>query len=591
MFIYLPTLLFLSIGWYLNDVSNLMPIAVMAVLALGNAIFRIRELQFNVRTQLILFLLFITYAISAFSNNVPIVSALDGNYQRRFGLFYFLSIYLLFVITSSMIKEIDKFYTLGLRSLIALIVFYGSLQTLNLDPLPWINDLKAVQLTLGNPNFAGALIGMTSALPMSRIIQKNQIKSKIFWTTILIVLIALANETKSLQAFLVLFTSSLTVVYLFISNNKRTTTKFRKFKSFGIVSFFASSSIFWILSSQNFMSIKNRFFFEGSVYQRIDYWRTGIEMFKDNWILGVGPDQFQKHSSLYRTSEQVLRDGDFVIPDRAHNVIIDHFANGGLFAGSLWILFCVYIFKIIIENRRNNFEDKKLTSFCTLSGLWAGYFVQSLLSPDNILLSALGIMSAGFLVAIGKTHAVENRDLKRANREKFKIDVFYARIILISLLLFSFVFWFKVIANDSEVKRILSSETLDSQRISRVINSWAQPRNVEKLIFASSQADSNCDFVPKFADQLLELDERNSQAWYFKAICANQKSDFRSALEYVDKALNFDPLNQTFLIGKTKLAISANEKATGLEVLEVLKMNFPQNSEIPILESSLNAII
>jgi len=100
-----------------------------------------------------------------------------------------------------------------------------------------------------------------------------------------------------------------------------------------------------VFSSFRFLDgLKNAFYFQGSIPQRFDYWITGVQIFSENWLLGVGPDQFQRHAALYRNSEQVLRDGDFVIPDRAHNVLIDHFANGGIGAGILWLGFCIYIF-------------------------------------------------------------------------------------------------------------------------------------------------------------------------------------------------------------------------------------------------------
>ena len=37
-------------------------------------------------------------------------------------------------------------------------------------------------------------------------------------------------------------------------------------------------------------------------------------------------------------------DGVFVIPDKSHNVLIDHFANGGVFAGIVWIAFVILVF-------------------------------------------------------------------------------------------------------------------------------------------------------------------------------------------------------------------------------------------------------
>ena len=89
---------------------------------------------------------------------------------------------------------------------------------------------------------------------------------------------------------------------------------------------------------------------------------------------------------------------------------------------------------------------------------------------------------------------------------------------------------------------------------------------------------------------MLEIDSRSSQALFLKAICANQQRDFMGALEYTEKALEFDPLNQVFLAARVKLAIAAGDKTLSKNYLDDFRIIFPTNNEIPLLETSINSI-
>jgi O-antigen ligase len=532
-----------------------------------------------------LFGLVLVYLMSMLLKGVDPVQGLVGNYQRNFGIWYLISIALIFGLATRAGSELKRF-EVALFATLGLALFYGGLQFFDLDPIPWRNPFDAVQLTLGNPNFSGALLGMLVVLPIAKLLNSKEAWERILFGAIGILVLGLALATKSLQAIVIAFIS---LLVLLIVRSQRENGKFwrliRGISAIGSLITFLSILFVMFSSSETLKGIKERFYFQGSIPQRLDYWRTGVEMFKENPLFGVGPDQFQRYAAEFRNNAQILRDGEFVIPDRAHNVVIDHFANGGIFAGILWISFCVIIFWNLYQAAKSELKSADRIRLGVLGGIWSGYFLQSLLSPDQILLSVIGVMSAGFIVQVRKS--VSN-PVSNQRKIGFFADPIYLRTILGTVLAFAIFFWAQVLSGDLSAKSILENENIDPDRVVKSIDNWTSPKLIERITFAVAQADSNCSLVPNLADQMIESDNRSSSGWYFKAVCSNQQRKFDDALSSVKKSLEFDPLNPVYLVAKAKLAIAAGNKSEGMSALDILKREYPDNPEISPIESSLS---
>jgi O-antigen ligase len=478
----------------------------------------------------------------------------------------------------------------GLWALLLIVIFYGFLQVIGLDPLPWSNPSGAVQLTLGNPNFAGALLGMLMVLPFSKLFNEETPAKRVIWFGVLLFLIFLSLHTESLQTFFAAFFAIASYVILRVNSQdlpwKLVTKKF--------LTYLASSSIIFALllfiPKIHFMSgVRDIFYFQGSVLQRLDYWRTGLQMFADHLWFGVGPDKFQSYAAVYRSNSQVLRDTNFFIPDRAHNVIIDQFANGGIFAGLLWSIFIIYVFVFIQRLNTSNLKPSDREKLSLFGAIWVGFVFQSIISPDQLLLSIVGVMAAGSIVAI----APEKNSLIYRGRIRFSpnIDPAYSRVLLISILVFSVFAWGKAIQSDVAFKRILTNNSFNQRILNNAIEIWPAPKPLEEIAIRYSQSEEvDWLYLDSLADKLLEIDSRSSQALFLKAICVNQQRDFMGALEYTKKALEIDPLNQVFLAARVKLAIAAGDKTLSKNYLDDFKSIFPTNTEIPLLEISINSI-
>ena len=158
-------------------------------------------------------------------------------------------------------------------------------------------------------------------------------------------------------------------------------------------------TIFIMFSKSDTLNeFKSKLFYEGNIPARLDYWQNGIDIFRDNAFFGVGPDQFQKYAGLYRDTNQVLRDGAFVIPDKAHNTMIDQFANGGIFIGILWCLVVLIISVQPLLALRHEINLKNRFQIALLSAIWFSYIFQALISPDQVQLSVLGFATGALLL-------------------------------------------------------------------------------------------------------------------------------------------------------------------------------------------------
>ncbi len=222
MLAYLPILLFFSLGWFLHDPVTLLGSSIFTVTMLLFLIFQ-RNIWFLVgKEQLLLLFLLLVLTLSAILNGENFALALQGNYQRNFGIFFWLSIWLLFAFAAS--GKIDRYVFLN-RSLLILAgasILYGGIQYLDNDPIPWSNPFRSVQLTLGNPNFAGALVGMVSVIVFASFIFGSNFYRRVIAFLGFGFLLIVARGTNSIQAYVVTFSSiGIFVVFLTLTCEHR----------------------------------------------------------------------------------------------------------------------------------------------------------------------------------------------------------------------------------------------------------------------------------------------------------------------------------------------------------------------------------
>jgi O-antigen ligase len=517
MFLVLIPVLLVSVGWFAHDPvsifasTSLLVVALAAVLIGGRSAWK---KSWNVWPPMAVVL---TYLVSGLVNGQGIASIYLGGYQRNFGIATWLALALVVLVGAQGEVKIRGFLDWILPSVLIVGLVYGFVQFLDKDPLPWTNPYKAVSLTLGNPNFAGAFFGILSVVAVSRIFIGKALGIKVFGVLLFAATVLISLKTKSLQSPLLILGGVLIFVLLSNLGSKSTIGRIIRFTSGGVLGAAVIGIVVLFTGGGSFLaSAREKLFFQGSVAQRLDYWRTGFEIWKDHPIFGVGTDQFQRYAALYRTPEQLTRDGVFVIPDKSHNVLIDHFANGGLVVGLIWITFVISVFYMLVKSLRSTENVQISRDLALLGTMWSTYVLQALISPDQLVLSLIGYSSAGLIAGIY---------LKDA--PVFKVDPFMVRSVTAFVLVLVVVISGKALVANADAKKVLDGQITGVEPILKVIDAWPNAKTTELIGIQEINKPNNCEFANQISDRLLKYDNRSAQGWYMKAICDNAAQNLR----------------------------------------------------------------
>ena len=138
---------------------------------------------------------------------------------------------------------------------------------------------------------------------------------------------------------------------------------------------------------------------------RLEHWALSIRIWREHFLFGVGIENLTNFSGEFRN--QTMRDwGLYTLPDKSHNLFIDFFVTGGLFAGLCWIVFVFFVYQKIFFLLKN--IDKKNDSghIYVFAVIWTSWLFQTLFSPSHIVLDACGMMVGGAL--IGLAYKIKN---------------------------------------------------------------------------------------------------------------------------------------------------------------------------------------
>jgi tetratricopeptide (TPR) repeat protein len=474
-----------------------------------------------------------------------------GSYMRNGGIIALLSFSIIFTIISNIeltrLHQFIKFFKITYIGLL----LYAILGILKLLPFTQINSYEnSVSLTLTNPNFASAYIGICiSVLPLilssRKTIKYLEIISIFFGLYVLL-------STNSIQGFLIIILSFF--IYLFLFKHQLQIIFKNNFRvlSIGlglitiIVLVFGSRVINWLIVN-------------GSVRQRINYWELALNIFRDNFFLGVGLENLSNKITSYRSLEFIKQEGVFTIMDRSHNVFIDHYVNGGIITGSLWLVFVLMVtfksFQILMEENQPNL--RKIN--CVFVVIWYGYIAQAFISVDHLALTLLGFISAAIIVSIHSTSKSKQKRTLNLNNNASKI-------IIISTYSFFLVYTILFARTERWVYSVVQQNNYEY--ISKIYKTdFIAPRSLEKVTVKLSN-DKQYEAASKFGDKLLQLNPSSHQAYFTKAIYSEFTGDLTRAKLWMLEALKIDKYNSVYLLSLALYESKSGNKNSAWSYLE-----------------------
>jgi hypothetical protein len=304
-----------------------------------------------------------------------------------------------------------------------------------------------------------------------------------------------------------------------------------------------SSILVFLILLNNFRNLLNEL---TSADDRLAQQRAGLDMFMDHPLFGVGVDNLQKFMPMYIRPEDIRREGIDIVADKTHNVLVDHLANGGLFTGTAYILFLGLIFYFIGSILKHS--PKGNLNLALPASIFIGYVFQLFINTDSIVNLPIPYICMGLI----SSYYLQQKN-SSAQSIKGSVAIKTQRISALILLLIVIPLSSRLLSTDYQVRKVLNNEYNTGEQIVTILNLWPYPRPTELVIVKYINNLENCKLVNDLSSRLLEVNSRSGQAWFAKSICADAINDQVSALKFVNKAIEFHPLNVRYLIAKYQL--------------------------------------
>ena len=353
---------------------------------------------------------------SAFATDVA-YTAFFGEIQRRNGFLNYLALVILmlssaiFVRTQSIRRLNFVAFGTGL-----VLTIYGLMQISGIDFIKWNNPYNAIISTVGNPNFAAAVMAMMASIIFGPVLNKEFNKyyrlASLVLTLVLLYTIYLSDARQGLIAFAI-GNGVYFVIWLYSIRNKLR----HLVLGAGII-----TGLFSILGMLQIGPLTS-FLYKSSVTVRGYYWRAGIEMVRDHPWFGVGLDRYGAYFKEYREVGYPLNYGFSITSTNAHNVPIQIFATSGLFAGLSYLLILVFITWRGIKSIKGRAGTERLLVASVFSA-WLAYQAQSIISIDNIGISIWGWVLGGAVVGLSLEKTSEQVSFGSGPKTKSKVPQF-----------------------------------------------------------------------------------------------------------------------------------------------------------------------
>lgn len=469
-------------------------------------------------------------------------NALFGENQRRNGFLSYASLAVLLVAAGLYIR-IDSIKRLSYVAFFtgALLGTYGLLQNAGQDFVQWNNPYNSIISTVGNPNFAGAIMAMMASIVFAPVLNKQfhiffRISSALL-TVLLLRTIYLSGAKQGLIS-LALGVGVYLLVWIYQQNKK-----------LGHLSAI-SGGIVGLLSVLGMLKIGplTSIMYKGSVSVRGYYWRAGLKMFRENPFTGVGLDRYGAYFKQYRESSYPLNYGFDITSSNAHNTPIQLFATGGVFFGVSYLALTVFIFIRGIKALRAN----KGTNQLLIAGIfaaWLAYEAQSIISIDNIGISVWGWLLGGAIIGISLIDQGlgQNSSITRKNSNGVSLQPFFAMgFLIIAIIIVSILY--KGESNMFQTRIRYNPQVVDGKAefhdfAYKTLNTpLVDP--FYKIITASYLAQNG--FLSEGIENLKKLsiqDPRNLDTWTYLAEFSERTQQLDSAIIYREKIVDLDPYN------------------------------------------------
>ncbi len=498
---------------------------------------------------LILAISFLALLLVATLSTNPKLVGFIGDTQRRNGYFSYLMLVIIFLFAYFSFNEYLIFRVFKIAIFTGLVLaVYGVFQINGKDFIAWQNPYNSMISTLGNPNFASAMLAVFATLGLFSFFLNSIGKiTKAFGAILVPIALYCIVLSDSRQGLVTFFLSVLFFLTIF------TTTHYKRYSK--IVILFSLASSLTVVLGMLQKGPLAYWLYKDSVSVRGFYWRAGIEMLQDNFLTGVGMDRYGSFFKFYREAEYPLRYGYEITSSNAHNTIIQIFSTAGFFAGLIYVLILSYIIFAAGRFIKQTNGQKQMIAIALLSA-WIGFQSQSFISIDNIGVSVWGWLLGGSLLGYIRSIEISTSEnytsRKTLNTSKVQINLFQPIISILSVIAILFV-----------IVPIYKSET-DSYLVKSLGNSLS---------------NQNREIFYEYSKKVLDNNLADPNYKFRAALYMYDAGYEEEAVSTVGSLSQKDPENLDFLNGLSYLFIKRNQLEEAIAINKKIAKLDPWNAK------------
>ena len=163
------------------------------------------------------------------------------------------------------------------------------------------------------------------------------------------------------------------------------------------------------------------------------------------------------------------------------------------------------------------------------------------------------------------------------------------RVLVIILLVFNIVSFSKLSTHDYKTAQVVRFSLSDNSLVNQVIFGlpYYEPAELV-LVNKYKEKTLTCTDLNKYADRLLETNERSSQAYFIKTVCKEQSGDLEAALEDTMNSLKYDKFNTVYLLSLAILQLNMGDLDLSQETLNRIYRINPNTKNLQVIQESLN---
>jgi O-antigen ligase len=520
------------------------------------------------------------------------IIGLIGDTQRRNGLLSYLALIIFFLsaINSAEFKSIKQFIIIAIMTNFVL-SSYGVIQILGKDFISWDNPYNNMIGTLGNPNFASALLSILGFISFTSIFLKEfplVLKTLAFVSGFLSLWAIIKSDSR--QGLIALTVSLLVFITFFIYLYSKIAGRILALFSFIIVVI----GIMGMLQKGPLEAL----LYKNSVSVRGYYWRAGLEMFMNSPLTGIGLDSYNWYFKQYREVEYALTYGFNITSSNAHNTIIQLFATGGIFVGLGYLAIIALVIFCGILNIRKLPKDQKVIGIILFSA-WIGFQAQSFVSIDNLGISIWGWVLGGLIVGVSQNTQTEHikqaaTDIRQNKISSSGIDALQPIVsaVLVAVSVVFSVFLYRaesttyIARSYATMQNPTGQEIVKANYIKLVNNPLADP--YYRFVVATALIDTGLD-LEGFTEikKLSEEDPRNLAYLNSIAYYSEILKDLPSARNSRVQIATLDPWNlrNKFLLGEI-YAIEGDITRSNMMFREIIRVG-PNSEEAALAKLKL----